>query len=253
MSEPFECPTCGEVNDEPHPRFCGRCGARFETPSAVETSDPVPEVAVDTSRDARASLSRRGFVAGAAGLLVGGVAGALWTRHGSSAVGAGVDPAVKLPEATFEAGDARQVIDRISADGPLLFPREAPRVAVAIWDPAAQAGGQTARQVYGEEGQGHPVAGGTGLMALSLRSTHLGCAVSYCVSSGWFEDPCHGSKWNRWGEWTSGPAPRGLDRFGSSIRPDGILVVDLTAHQLGPPREPRFGESEPTGPFCVDP
>lgn len=251
MSEWLECPTCGDVIDQPGARFCGRCGSVVETPVAAGAPDPVHE-RPPTSGDATPSLSRRGFVAGAAGLLIGGVTGALWARHNAPVVAARVDPAVELPETTFEAGDVHQIIERVRSEGPVLFPRESPKVAVTIWDPAAEAEGQTARQVYGEDGQGHPVAGNTGLMALSLRSTHLGCSVPYCDTSGWFEDPCHGSKWNRWGEWMSGAAPRGLDRFGSSIRPDGTLVVDLRAHQIGPPRETRFGESQPSGPFCLD-
>lgn len=253
MSERLECPTCGDVVEEPRARFCGRCGSALESPVAADdASDPVHERLPDGSRDLAASLSRRGFIAGAAGLLIGGVAGARWARHHTSEAGGAVDPAVQLPEATFEAGDVQQLIERVRSDGPMMFPRESPRVAVTIWDPAAQAGGQTAREVYGEEGQRHPVAGDTGLMALSLKSTHIGCAVPYCDTSGWFEDPCHGSKWNSWGEWMSGAAPRGLDRFGSSIAPEGTLVVDLRAHQLGPPRETRFGESEPSGPLCVN-
>lgn len=253
MSKCLECPTCDELIDHQGARFCGRCGSALETPVAADdASDPVHERPLDTSRDLAASLSRRGFIAGAAGLLVGGVAGAMWASRNTSEAGATVDPAVQLPEATFEAGGVQQLIERVRSEGPMMFPRESSRVAVTIWDPAAQAGGQTAREVYGEQGQRHPVAGDTGLMALSLKSTHLGCSVPYCETSGWFEDPCHGSKWNSWGEWMSGAAPRGLDRFGSSIGPDGTLVVDLRAHQLGPPRETRFGESEPSGPPCVD-
>lgn len=249
MTDATSCRNCGEINRELHSRFCGRCGALFE-PASVDQDEP--GTAVASTREVRPLLSRRDFVTGTTGLLVGGIAVALWARQQSSAFTGQVDPAMELPEATFVAGDARQVSAQIKAEGPLLFPSDSPRVAVVIWDPAAQAAGQTAAAVYGEQGQGHPVVDFTGLMALSLKSTHLGCRVPYCASSGWFEDPCHGSKWNRWGEWTGGPAPRGLDRFRSSIRPDGTLVVDLTVHHVGPPREPRFDESEPVGPFCLD-
>ena len=55
----------------------------------------------------------------------------------------------------------------------------------------------------------------------SSRSTrsasHLGCRVPECVTSQWFECPCHGSQYNRVGEKKGGPAPRGLDRFAMSV------------------------------------
>jgi len=38
-------------------------------------------------------------------------------------------------------------------------------------------------------------------VALSWKCPHLGCRVPWCDSSGEFECPCHGSKFNRLGEW----------------------------------------------------
>lgn len=195
-----------------------------------------------------ASRSRRVLIAGAAGLTIGAIGGVVASSVGRSRV----DPSARLPDATFEAGDAGAIVDRVAVSGPVMFPRESPRVAVTTWDPGAAADGQRAWDHYGEPGERHPVLGKTGLLALRLTSTHLGCRVPYCESSGWFEDPCHGSKWNSWGEYVGGPAPRGLDRYRSVIRDDGRLVVDLAALIVGPPREPRFNRGEPTGPHCVD-
>ena len=62
------------------------------------------------------------------------------------------------------------------------------------------------------EGLYTELTGGTGLMALSHRCAHLGCRVPWCEQSSRFECPCHKSRYNRWGEYVSGPAPRGLDR-----------------------------------------
>ena len=62
------------------------------------------------------------------------------------------------------------------------------------------------------------VAGG--LMALYQRCVHLGCKVPFCITSQWFECPCHGSKYNRAGEYRLGPAPRGLDRFPLTVEGD---------------------------------
>ena len=52
-----------------------------------------------------------------------------------------------------------------------------------------------------------------GIVALYQKCPHLGCRVPQCVSSQWFECPCHGSQYNRVGEKKGGPAPRGMDRF----------------------------------------
>ena len=50
-------------------------------------------------------------------------------------------------------------------------------------------------------------------IALYQKCPHLGCRVPQCVSSQWFECPCHGSQYNRVGEKKGGPAPRGMDHF----------------------------------------
>ena len=57
-------------------------------------------------------------------------------------------------------------------------------------------------------------------IALSEKCTHLGCRVPFCESSGRFECPCHGSKFSRSGEYVAGPAPRGMDRYPTSVNAD---------------------------------
>ena len=52
-----------------------------------------------------------------------------------------------------------------------------------------------------------------GIVALYQKCPHLGCRVPECVTSQWFECPCHGSQYNQVGEKKGGPAPRGMDRF----------------------------------------
>jgi cytochrome b6-f complex iron-sulfur subunit len=63
------------------------------------------------------------------------------------------------------------------------------------------------------------------VLALSETCTHLGCRVPYCESSGQFECPCHGSIFNRAGDYLAGPAPRGMDRYPVAVV-DGIVEVD---------------------------
>jgi Rieske Fe-S protein len=84
-------------------------------------------------------------------------------------------------------------------------------------------------------------------IALLALSTHLGEKVIYCRSSGWFEDPAHGTKFDRLGNYGLGPAPRGLDRLATLVQ-DGVVWVNPNEVTLGPPRGRH--DIRPTGPFC---
>jgi cytochrome b6-f complex iron-sulfur subunit len=90
-----------------------------------------------------------------------------------------------------------------------------------------------------------------GLMALYQKCVHLGCRVPFCQASQWFECPCHGSKYNRAGEYRDGPAPRSMDRFAVSVV-NGTVQVDTSQVVLGPPRGTDTIRQEPEGPFCVN-
>lgn len=127
---------------------------------------------------------------------------------------------------------------------PMAYP--AGRLYVVTWDPTVAG----AEEAYGDD---HVVlSSGQGLMALYHKCPHLGCRVPWCQSSQWFECPCHGSKYNRWGEWTDGPAPRGMDRFPTRLDDADRLVVDTSVILTGPSRTARVLEQEPEGPHCVD-
>jgi cytochrome b6-f complex iron-sulfur subunit len=91
----------------------------------------------------------------------------------------------------------------------------------------------------------------TGIMALYQKCVHLGCKVPWCAESQWWECPCHGSKYNRWGEWQEGPAPRGLDRFSVS-EVEGQVVIDTSAVISGPSRSAAVLNQPPEGPHCQD-
>jgi cytochrome b6-f complex iron-sulfur subunit len=90
-----------------------------------------------------------------------------------------------------------------------------------------------------------------GLMALYQKCVHLGCRVPFCEQSQWFECPCHGSKYNRAGEYRDGPAPRGMDRFALKVE-NNTVVVDTSNIILGPARGTDTIGQSPEGPFCVD-
>lgn len=86
------------------------------------------------------------------------------------------------------------------------------------------------------------------VVALWSRCPHLGCRVPWCESSGEFECPCHGTRFNRLGEHRSGPAPRGMDRFGVLIEGEQVTIdtgIVLTGPVLGTKTI-----DEPVGPPC---
>jgi nitrite reductase/ring-hydroxylating ferredoxin subunit len=91
---------------------------------------------------------------------------------------------------------------------------------------------------------------GSRLFALSQKCPHLGCRVPFCDSSGRFECPCHGSKYNLGGEWIEGPAPRGMDRYQLTLE-GGTLVADTSKLISGPQRGANRFFRPAKGPSCA--
>ncbi|MBO0882179.1 MAG: Rieske 2Fe-2S domain-containing protein [Mycobacterium sp.] len=91
-----------------------------------------------------------------------------------------------------------------------------------------------------------------GVVALYQKCPHLGCRVPQCVTSQWFECPCHGSQYNQVGEKKGGPAPRGMDRFPMTVS-GGSLTVDTNPSTIvmGPPIGTDTTGQEAEGPHCV--
>lgn len=131
------------------------------------------------------------------------------------------------------------VLSEIDANaGRFEFPEA--RALIVRYDASLDPGGQ-----YAE------ITNGASVMALYQRCVHLGCKVPWCADSQWWECPCHGSKYNRWGEWQEGPAARGLDRFAVEVV-DGQVVVDTSTVITGPARTAAVLNQPPEGPHCVD-
>jgi cytochrome b6-f complex iron-sulfur subunit len=91
---------------------------------------------------------------------------------------------------------------------------------------------------------------GTRVFALSQKCPHLGCRIPFCESSGHFECPCHGSKYDIGGEWIEGPAPRGMDRYRLTLDGD-TLVVDTSKLLGGPERGAKQYFKPAKGPSCT--
>lgn len=88
-----------------------------------------------------------------------------------------------------------------------------------------------------------------GVVALYQKCVHLGCRVPWCKTSQWFECPCHGSQYNRVGEYKAGPAPRGLDRFPLQIA-GGKISIDTGLPVQGPAKGTNTTGQEAEGPHC---
>ena len=103
---------------------------------------------------------------------------------------------------------------------------------------------------YVPQGRLYVAHTGTEIYALSQKCPHLGCRVPFCDSSGRFECPCHGSKYDLGGEWIQGPAPRGMDRFELKLV-GGNLIADTSKVITGPPRGAKRFLKPAKGPSCV--
>jgi len=89
------------------------------------------------------------------------------------------------------------------------------------------------------------------VVAISETCTHLGCRVPWCASSGQFECPCHGSLFNRAGDYIAGPSPRGLDRYAVEVV-DGIIEIDTSEVLTGDPPGSLTIDEPPRGPACAE-
>jgi cytochrome b6-f complex iron-sulfur subunit len=116
------------------------------------------------------------------------------------------------------------------------------KVYLVLWEPEP-----------GKENDYSDSAGG--FLALTERCPHLGCRLPLCESSEWFECPCHGSRFNRAGEYRFGPAPHGQPRYRLSVEKTSYGVVQLVLHLdepvQGAPRGTLTMAQESAGPHCV--
>jgi hypothetical protein len=93
-----------------------------------------------------------------------------------------------------------------------------------------------------------PVDRAVALSGVSPHSTAGPEQILFCRSSEYFEATQHGEKFDRFGRYAVGPAPRGMDRFAVMVL-DGDVYIDEARVIPGPPRfEPK--PLERTGGFC---
>ena len=143
--------------------------------------------------------------------------------------------------AVFEVDDEDALLSEIDANnGRLSYPPG--RALLVRYDPEDDPEGQYAELTDDQNAR---------ILALYQVCPHLGCAVPFCDSSQWWECPCHGSQYNRWGEWQDGPAPRGMDRFRVEVGDEGQLLLDTSEIISGPSRGAGALQQPPEGAHCV--
>ncbi|MDH3730745.1 MAG: ubiquinol-cytochrome c reductase iron-sulfur subunit [Acidimicrobiia bacterium] len=89
------------------------------------------------------------------------------------------------------------------------------------------------------------------VVAVSEACPHLNCRVPWCEQAGEFECPCHGSFFNRLGEYRKGPSPRGMDRFAVEIIDDKVIIDTGSLIEGDPPGGESIDEPA-TGAPCMD-
>jgi hypothetical protein len=234
VPEIVACDDCGFRAATSEARFCGRCG-QVLAGSPTELTEP-SEAGGEDAILVESAVAADGGPAGR-------VRPALWLWTGMATA---VFLVLVLALATGEeespwpgelvVGVAAEIAAGIiESREPLLLPSaDVARVAVVVFhraDPMIES-------MYGDVYA--PVDAETGLLALRLVDPQLSQPTAWCSSSGWFETPTGGSsRFNALGEWMSGPAPRGLDRYVSYRDEEGRYVIDLAATVNGPQRQER--------------
>ena len=109
---------------------------------------------------------------------------------------------------------------------------------------------------YVEEHRVFVVVRGATFVGLSAWSPHPGPGNKrhrefFCEQSQLF-DGAHGEKFDRFGHYFGGPAPRGMDRVAVRVV-DGWVEINPSDVTEGPPRAENGGPKSlpPQGPFCV--
>jgi cytochrome b6-f complex iron-sulfur subunit len=208
---------------------------KADTTAVTPWTAPDPE-ALGVSRRA---FFNRAYVSlmsvGLGGFAAAAFVGFLWPSGGSGGFGGKVG-----------AGKLDDVLLNIRTGGGFLYVPEA-----KTWITAYPADSVAkAKAVYAA-----PLLPGieAGIMALYQKCPHLGCRVPNCLSSQWFECPCHGSQYNRVGEKKAGPAPRGMDHFVVSVSAGGDVTIDTLGGVPipGVPIGTNTTGQEAEGPHCI--
>ncbi len=190
-------------------------------------------------------LTRRRFIASAAATVCVGCSS---EGAGGGVQAVGADQLVSVPDTVgpsgaVEVGVIDDVVAAATESGATYVPE-----ARAWLVPFPLDALDAARSVYPDELHAGLEAG---LIALYQQCPHLGCRVPYCESSGWFECPCHASRFGSTGEHRGGPSPRGMDAFPIRVD-DGVVTIETNRVISGLGDDVVVVDTEASGPHCVD-
>jgi len=82
-----------------------------------------------------------------------------------------------------------------------------------------------------------------GFRALYRRCPHLGCTVDWVPEEERFYCPCHGSSFDKTGNFDSPPVPRALDTFPVDIQ-DAMVMVDTSRMVRSGDETPKISQPE---------
>lgn len=118
------------------------------------------------------------------------------------------------------------------------------------WERVARLTDVTAHKpLYYEELELYLARSPDGLLALSARGPYEMEKVEFCLTSRLFHAPRSGSRFDRYGIYYGGPAPRSMTRFSVRVE-EGIVYVQPQDPIEGPARG-EVEALEPEGPLCL--
>lgn len=148
--------------------------------------------------------------------------------------------ASEVPEGGLDLGTVEEVQAAIEAEGGSWYVAEAKAYVVPVpaeHRPALREALATSLRPGIE----------AGFVALAQKCPHQGCRVPFCTESGWFECPCHGSRYSPYGELRRGPANRGMTYLRLDVDGDALRLLPDAVDGL----ENDITGVEPTGAHCV--
>ncbi len=137
---------------------------------------------------------------------------------GASLAGCGDDQAADVPQGGMALGSLDEVRANIEQGGGAWYVPEAKAYVVEV--PAEH----QARLADAVDESLRPGLD-AGLLALWQKCPHQGCRVPFCEDSGWFECPCHGSRYSTFGELRRGPADRGMGYFPLAVEGSDVKLL----------------------------
>jgi cytochrome b6-f complex iron-sulfur subunit len=184
----------------------------------------------------RARLTRRS-------VLLGGMGAAAAVCVGCGPERSLTDDSSGAADGLVDLGELQPLLARMGDSGRVYLP-EARGYLVAY--PADKV--VAAKDVY--PASIHPSLD-LGVLLLSQKCPHLGCRVPDCNSSGWFECPCHVSRFSGVGEYRDGVSARGMDLIPLVPHAGQRVAADVDHIEQGLAKDVDVTEQDASGDHCI--